>query len=70
MHILHSLFQPKIQKDLLQQERSFAMWAEAMLNSERMCECISHRIERTVRGTCTYILFIIPVIPQKRGSEN
>ena len=29
-----------IQKDLLQQERSFAMWAEAMLNPERMCDSL------------------------------
>ena len=40
MYILHSSFQPKIQKDLLQQERSFAIWAEAMLNPERMCDSV------------------------------
>ena len=42
MYILHSSFQPKIQKDLLQQERTFAMWAEAMLNPERMCDSVCH----------------------------
>ena len=40
MYILNSSFQPKIQTDLLQQERSFAMWAEAMLDPERMCDSV------------------------------
>ena len=41
MHILHSSFQPKIQKDLLQQERRvLPCGAKAMLNRERMCDSV------------------------------
>ena len=63
----HCSLRSKIQKDLLQQERSFVMWAEAMLNTERMCDSVFLiGLRELLRDTCTNILFLIPVITQKK----
>ena len=40
--------QPKIQRDLMVQERSVAVWAEAMLQLERMCDSIFLMILREI----------------------
>ena len=40
--------QPKIQRDLMVRERSVAMWAEVMLQLDRMCDSIFLMILREI----------------------